>query len=156
MKKTTFILGLALLMMVSLGWECSMTTADMSDIKFAKDKEGKQPAASFDTGKDIYGIVEATGIPSGKHKIAWKVTYENVAGKTKGEEFAGGKPMEFEGSSQLWTQFSSPLPGDYKVEATLTDSTGKTISTKSAVVKVTGSAPSAPATSDDKSKDDDN
>jgi len=154
MKKTTFIFGLALLMLVSIGWECSVTTAGLSEIKFAKDKEGKQAATAGDTGKDIYALVDATGIPSGKHKIQWKVTYDNVAGKTKGEGFAEVKPMEFEGSAQLWTQFTPSLPGDYKVEATLSDSTGKTIATKSSNIKVTGSAPSAPATSDDKKSDD--
>lgn len=154
MKKTTFIFGLALLMFVSLGAECSMTTADLSEVKFAKDKEGKQTATSFDTGKEIYAIVEATGLPSGKHKIGWKVTYDNVAGKTKGEK-VGEQSMDLTASSQVWTTFTTPLPGDYKVEATLTDESGKTIATKSGTAKVTGSAPAAPATSDE-SKDDDN
>lgn len=153
MKKTTFILGLALLIFASAGWECSVTTANLSDVKFAKDKEGKTAATTFDAGQDIFAIVDATGIPSGKHKLAWKIIYDNVAGKPKGEE-VGGTPAEFEGSSSFWRQFSSNLPGDYKVEATLTDPSGKTIATKSGTLKITGSAPAAPATSDDSSKDD--
>ncbi len=155
MKKTTFIFGLALLMLVSIGWECSVTTAGLSEVKFAKDKEGKQAATSFDTGKEIYAMVDATGLPSGKHKIAWKVTYDNVAGKTKGDK-VGDQTMDLTSSATVWTTFTTPLPGDYKVEATLTDESGKTIATKSGTAKVTGSAPAAPAMSDDKKSDDDN
>lgn len=157
MKKTTLILGLALLIFVSAGFECSMTTANLSDIKFAKDKEGKQPASSFDTGKEIYAMVDATGLPSGKHKLAWKVTYDNVAGKTKGDK-VGEQSMDLTSSSTVWTTFTTPLPGDYKIEATLTDEAGKTIATKSGTAKVTGSAPAAPAapaSSDDHKTDDD-
>ncbi|MBP7416047.1 MAG: hypothetical protein KA831_05295 [Pyrinomonadaceae bacterium] len=154
MKKTTLILGLALLIFVSAGFECSMTTANLSDIKFAKDKEGKQPASSFDTGKEIYAMVDATGLPSGKHKLAWKVTYDNVAGKTKGDK-VGEQSMDLTSSSTVWTTFTTPLPGDYKVEATLTDEAGKTIATKSGTAKVTGTAPAAPAASTDDKKDDD-
>ncbi len=153
MKKTTLILGLALLIFVSAGFECSVTTANLGDIKFAKDKEGKQPATSFDTGKEIYAMVDATGLPSGKHKLAWKVTYDNVAGKTKGDK-VGEQSMDLTSSSTVWTTFTTPLPGDYKVEATLTDESGKTIATKSGIAKVTGTAPAASASSDDKKTDD--
>lgn len=151
MKKTTLILGLALLIFVSAGFECSVTTAGLSDIKFGKNKEANPAATSFNTGEDIYALVDATGIPSGKHKLTWKVSYDNVAGKGKGEEI-GKKDTELTSSSQIWTSFSSPLPGDYKVEATLTDEDGKTIATKTGMVKVTGTAPAA--ASDDKKVDD--
>ncbi len=43
MKKTTFNSWACFYHFVSAGFECSMTTANLSDIKFAKDKEGKQP-----------------------------------------------------------------------------------------------------------------
>lgn len=152
MKKTTLILGLALLIFVSAGFECSVTTANLGDIKFAKDKEGKQTASSFDTGKEIYAMVDATGIPSGKHKLSWKVTFENVAGKTKGDK-VGEQSMDLTSSATVWTQFTTSFPGDYKVEATLTDESGKTIATKSGIAKVTGTAPAAPAASDDKKDD---
>lgn len=155
MKKTTLLLGVLVLAFASMGFECSVTTAGLSDIKMASDKEGKSVVSSVDTGKPVFAIVEATGIPSGKHKVAWKVTFDNVAGKTKGDK-VGEQSMDITSSSQLWTEFTAALPGDYKVEATLTDESGKTIATKSTTVKVTGSAP-APAApkSDDKDSDGD-
>jgi len=153
MKKTTLILGLALLIFVSAGFECSFTTAGLSDIQFGKNKEATPPATSFNTGEEIFATVDATGLPSGKHKLTWKVTYDNVTGKTKGEE-VGKRDMELTAASKVWTQFSTPLPGDYKVEATLTDDAGKTIASKAGTVKVTGTAPAAPTASSDDKKDD--
>lgn len=161
MKKTTFILGLALLIFVSAGWECSVTTANLGEVKFAKDKDGKTPGTSFDAGTNFFALVDATGIPSGKHKLTWKPTYENVAGKTKGESVGAPGSMDVTGSGTAFAPMSFPMPGDYKIEATLADESGKTIATKSATVKITGSAPAAPTApaddkkSDDKSKDDD-
>ncbi len=152
MKKMTAVLGIALLIFVAAGFDCSFTTANLGDIKFSKTQDGAA-VSSFNTGEDIYAIVEASGIPSGKHKLNWKVTYDNVTGKKKGDEI-GSKTMDFEGSSKLWQSFSTPLPGDYKVEATLTDDSGKTIATKTGMVKVTGSAPASDTKmSDDKKTD---
>ena len=152
MKKTTFILGLALLIFVSAGWECSMTTANLGDLKFTKDKEGKNTATTFNSGEPIFAMVDATGIPSGKHKLTFKITYDNVAGKTKGDK-VGEPSADVTSSGTYFQSFTAVMPGDYKVEATLTDESGKSIATKSGTIKVTGSAPSAPAASDDKPSD---
>lgn len=155
MKKTTLILSLALLIFVSAGFECSVTTANLGEVKFAKDKEGKQAATSFDTGSNFFALVDATGLPSGKHKLTWKATYENVAGKTKGDKVGEPNSIDLPSSGTAFAPFSFPVPGDYKVEATLTDESGKTIATKSATAKITGSAPAAPASSDEHKTDDD-
>jgi hypothetical protein len=155
MKKTTFILGLALLIFVSAGWECSVTTANLGEVTFAKDKDGKQPGTSFDAGTNFFALVDANGIPSSKHKLTWKITFDNVAGKTKGDKVGDAPSMDLSSSGTAYAPISFPFPGDYKVEATLTDESGKTIATKSSTVKVTGSAtaaPTAPA-SDDKTSD---
>jgi len=153
MKKTTFILGLALLIFVSAGWECSVTTANLGEVKFAKDKDGKTPGTSFDAGTSFFALVDANGIPSSKHKLTWKPTYENVTGKTKGEAVGAPGSMDLSSSGTAFAPMTFPMPGEYKVEATLTDESGKTIATKSATVKITGSAPAAPAASDDKTSD---
>ena len=155
MKKTTLILSLALLIFVSAGFECSVTTANLGDVKFAKDKEGKQAAASFDTGSNFFALVDATGLPSGKHKLTWKATYENVAGKTKGDKVGEPSSIDLPSSGTAFAPFSFPIPGEYKVEATLTDESGKTIATKSATTKITGSAPAAPADEHNDDKKDD-
>lgn len=153
MKKTTLILGMIVLALVSMGAECSVSTAGLGDVKFAKDKEGKTPGTSFDAGTSFFALVDATGLPSGKHKLTWKPTYENVTGKTKGDSVGAPASIDLPSSGTAFAPMSFPMPGDYKIEATLADESGKVVATKSATVKITGSAP-APAAPPAADKDD--
>ncbi|MEO6590453.1 MAG: hypothetical protein ABIP06_14235, partial [Pyrinomonadaceae bacterium] len=62
------------------------------------------------------------------------------------------------GDSEAFVNFNSNLPGDYSVEAVLVDEQGKELGKKSGAIKITGSAPTVPATAktddaDDKSED---
>jgi len=84
--------------------------------------------------------------------LNWHITYEKGRGKRKGDD-VGTKSIDFEDSKVLWQQFSSPLPGEYKVEATLSDDTGKKIDSKVGTVTIKGSAVTPAA--DDKKKDSD-
>ncbi len=131
----------------------SFTTANISELKFGTNEKADPSATSFKTGEDIYAVATVSNVPSGKYKLTWRITYEKVQGKGKGEEI-GTNSREFEGSSRLWQTFSSPLPGEYKVEATLTDESGKTIEVKSGTVTITGSAPTG-TKPDKKTSDDD-
>lgn len=156
MKKTiTTIFAIGLLVFVATGFACSFTTASMGDLKFGKNDKAEPAATSFNAGEPIYAVVQVSNAPS-KTKLAFKVTYENVAGKTKGEELGPIKPNDVEGSMILWQSFTAQSPGEYRVEATLTDDTGKKVDSKTGTVKVTGgAAPTAPAATDDKKKDED-
>lgn len=156
MKKTTLLLGVLVLAFASMGFECSVTTANLGEVKFAKDKDGKTPGTSFDAGTSFFALVDATGLPSGKHKLTWTPSYENVAGKTKGDKVGAPGSIDLPSSGTAFAPMSFPMPGDYKIEATLADESGKTIATKSAMVKITGSAPAAaPPASSDKDDEED-
>ena len=100
----------------------------------------------------IYAVATVSNTSS-KHKMNFKVTYENVAGKKKGDE-ANKQSVDFEGARPIWLAFSVPLPGEYKVEAELMDEDGKKIDSKSGNVTVKGAPMTAPADSDDKKSDD--
>jgi hypothetical protein len=126
----------AILVYFTSGFACSFSTANISDLKFSANEEGDPPATTFNTGENIFAIATVSNA-MGKMKLNWKVSYENVAGKSKGQEI-GNKTMDFEGSNTLWQQFSTGLPGDYKVEATLMDENGKTLESKQGTVTVTG------------------
>lgn len=147
---------MSLLVFVVAACSGSFTTANISELKFSKNEKGEPAATSFNTGENIYAVTTVANA-SGKNKLTFKITYENVPGKGKGEEI-GSKTTDVEGSMMLWQQFSSPLPGDYKVEATLNDESGKKIDSKSGTVKITGSAPAASDAkkSDDNKDEDDN
>lgn len=146
------IVALGLLIAVAVGCSGSFSTANISELKFGKNDKADPATTTFNTGEDIYAVATVANA-SGKYKLNWKVTYDNVQGKSKGEE-VGTKSIDFEGSTRLWQTFSTPLPGEYKVEATLVDDTGKTLETKNGIVTVKGSAPAAPAKNDEKTDDD--
>lgn len=143
------IFALGLLIFVAAACSGSFTTANISELKFGKNDKADPATTTFNTGEDIYAVATVANA-SGKYKLNWKVTYDNVQGKSKGEE-VGTKSMDFEGSTRLWQTFSTGLPGEYKVEATLVDDTGKTIEAKSGTVSVKGAAPAK----DEKKGDDD-
>jgi hypothetical protein len=153
MKKSTLILGLAVLIFVSAGFECSFTTANISSFVFSKSDKGDPAITSANTGDKVFAVATVSNT-SGKHKVVFKVFYENVAGKAKGEE-AYKDEIPFEGARPIYLGFTPPAGGDYKVEATLFDDAGKQIDQKSGTLNVKGGAAAPPASTTSDDKDDD-
>ncbi|MFT3745595.1 MAG: hypothetical protein QM785_15045 [Pyrinomonadaceae bacterium] len=153
-KNISAALALAILIAVAAACNGSFTTANISELKFGKNNKADPSSTTFNTGEDIYALATVSNAPEGKYKLTWKITYEDVAGKSKGAE-VGTNTVDFEGSKQLWQSFSSPLPGEYAVEATLSDAEGKKIESKSGRLSIKGSAPTTPSESDKKKADTD-
>lgn len=143
------ILAIGLVVIVALACSGSFTTANISELKFGKNDKADPALTIFEPGDDIY-VLATVSNASGKYKLNWRITYENVPGKGKGEEI-GTNSIDFEGSKQLWQQFTSPRPGEYKAEATLTDDTGKKIDSKSGTITIKGGK--APPTADTPKKE---
>ncbi len=154
-KNASAVFAVAVLLTVGIACSGGFTTANISELRFGKNNKADPAATSFNTGEDIYALAVVANAPDGKYKMKWRITYDNVPGRSRGEE-VGTNTVDFEGSKQLWQSFSTPLPGEYKVEATLTDAEGKQIDAKSGTLTVKGSAPSSPTSSDTKDSDDDN
>lgn len=148
MRNNLAIIAVIFVLAAGLACSGSFTTAKIGELKFGKNNKAEPSATSFNTGEDVYALATVTNAPDSKYQLTWRITYENVPGKGKGEE-VGKNTVDFEGSKQLWQSFSSPLPGEYKVEATLSDADGKQIDTKSGTLSIKGEAPS---TKTDKSK----
>lgn len=148
-KNISAIFAVAILVVVAAACNGSLTTANISELKFGKNNKADPASATFNTGEDIYALATVSNAPEGKYKLTWKITYEDVPGKSKGAE-VGMNTVDFEGSKQLWQSFSSPLPGEYAVEATLSDGEGKKIDSKSGKLSIKGSAPTAPSENDKK------
>ncbi|HMQ03298.1 MAG TPA: hypothetical protein PKD26_05235 [Pyrinomonadaceae bacterium] len=141
------VFSTALLIVVATACNFNYTSANISELKFGKNDRAEPSTKSFNTGEDIYAVAVISNA-KGKFKLTWRMSYENVPGKGKGEEI-GTNSREFEDSSRLWQTFSTPLTGEYKVEATLQDDKGKTIETRADTVMVTRKS------SDKRSDDDD-
>ena len=149
MKKNIItILAVGLLAFFAFGFSCSFTTANISKLDFGKNEKAEPAASTFDVGEKIYAVATVSNTSS-KHKINFKVLYDNVAGKKAGEE-AYNQSSDFEGARPVWLAFNVPLPGTYKVEASLMDEEGKKIDSKTGGETVKGAPMTAPVADDRK------
>jgi hypothetical protein len=152
-KHFNSIIAIGILVFIAMACNASFTTANISSFNFGKNDKAEPPTTNFDIADKIFAVANVANTSS-KHKMKFKLTYENVQGKGKGEE-ALSKDIDFEGARPIFLSFNVPLPGEYKVEATLLGEDGKEVDKKSGTITVKGSAP-APATSTETKKDDDN
>jgi hypothetical protein len=150
------IIAIGLLIFVALACNASFTTAKINSLNFGKNETATPPSTTFDVNEKAYAVVDVGGIS--KQKVSFKITYENVQGKGKGEE-ALKKEVDLPGAGTANLYFTTPLPGEYKIEATLLDDSGKEVDKKSGTVTMKGNAAAPPTsadtTKDDKKKDDD-
>ncbi len=141
------VLATVLLIFVGTACNFSYTSANISELKFGRNDKAEPSTTTFNTGEDIYAVALVSNA-RGKFKLTWRMSYEDVPGKGRDEEI-GTNSREFEDSSRLWQTFSTPLPGKYKVEATLQDDKGKVIESRAGTVTVTGKSPSKEADEED-------
>ena len=153
-SKINLIIAVGALVFIALACNASFTTANISSFNFGKNEKAEPPTTTFNTGDKVYAVTTVSNTSS-KHKMRFKVFYENVQGKTKGEE-AMNKELDFEGARPVYLTFDLPVPGDFKVEATLLDEQGKELDKKSGTFTVKGNPPSDTKKADsdsDKDKD---
>ena len=154
-SKINLIIAVGVLVFIAMACNASFTTANISSFNFGKNEKAEPPTTTFNTGEKVYAVATVANTSS-KHKMRFKVFYENVQGKTKGEE-AMNKDIDFEGARPVYLFFDVPIPGYFKVEATLLDESGKEVDKKSGTFTVKGNPPTtteAPKKPDsDKDKD---
>ena len=152
-KQLGAIIAVGVLVFIALACNGSFTTANISKLEFGKNETATPSATTFDASDKIYAVATVSNT-SQKLKMEFKVTAENVAGAQKGKEVIS-KSIDFDGARPIWLQFSVNMPGEYKVEATMSDDTGKKIDSKSGTITVKGSAAPPPSSSDSKKDEDD-
>ncbi|HVF45949.1 MAG TPA: hypothetical protein VNA17_00135 [Pyrinomonadaceae bacterium] len=147
-KHVDAICGVILLVIIVLGCSGGFTTANISKFEVGKNDTAEPRVTTFDAGEKAFAVATVSNT-SQKHKMAFKVTFENVEGQSKGTEILSNS-IDFEGSRPVWYGFTLPLPGEYTVEASLLDDAGKTIDTESTVITI---RPTAGTNSPDENSD---
>ncbi|MEZ5425809.1 MAG: hypothetical protein R2747_06065 [Pyrinomonadaceae bacterium] len=156
----TLFLTMVCLLAVALGCEFSATTANLSDIKLAKDKSASNPQTTFESGDEIFAVT-ALNNTSSKHKVKFRLLVVDVQGADPGTvAYKLDKEMEIDGARDFWYTFSVPgngfVPGKYKVEFKLMDEKGeKEIQTKTAEFTIKGGKSPMPKTDSDEPTDPD-
>jgi len=149
-NKINALIGLFVFVCITMACNASFTTANISSFTTGKNEKAEPATTTFNVGDKVHGLAVVSNSMS-KSKVNFKLFFENVQGQKKGE-VAGTTDVEMASSGTATFSFNAVAPGDYKIDATLIDESGKEIDKKSATVTVKGAAPT---TSTDKPKSDD-
>jgi len=123
------------------GLACSFSTANLSEIKFDKDKSASSPKTKFNPEDEVFAITEVNNA-GGANKVKFRLLFDDVEGAKSGTvAYKVEKEVKTEGSQKVWLNFGVPsgfVPGSYKVEAVLTDESGKELDRKTGIFTVGG------------------
>ena len=164
-NKINSIFALGILILVSMACSFNVSTANLSDLKFGKDKNASGADTSFKPEDEIFAVT-AVNNTSDKNKVKYRMLVEKVEGAQTGTvAYKFEKESEIEGSRPIWFTFSVPggfVPGSYKVEVVLTGEDGKEFDRKTGSFTIAGgntdktAKPAAPSADDTKTETGDN
>ena len=137
--KSIVILGI--LAIASAACSVGFSTANLSDLKFGKDKSASSAATNFKAEDEIFAVT-AVNNASGKNKVKFRLLFDKVEGGQAGAvAYKFDKETPVEDSRAIWFNFSVPggfVPGTYKVETVLSDEDGKELDRKTGNFTVAG------------------
>jgi hypothetical protein len=155
-NKINSIFAIGILIVISMACNASFSTANLSEIKFGKDKDAGGASTSFKPEDEIFAVT-AINNASGKSKVKFRLLYDKVEGAQAGAvAYKLEKDMTVEDSRAIWFNFSVPGgidPGSYKVEYVLSNEDGKELDRKTGSFTVTGTSSPKTAKPETKSSD---
>lgn len=126
---------LGILVFVAVACNFSASTANISDLKLAKDQAGTQSASSFAAADTIYAIATISNSP-GAVKVKGRLAIEDVEGEQAGPIPGLEKTLDLPGSDTATYTFTPPPEGfpkgKYKVEVFMLNEAGEQKDQKSA------------------------
>ena len=146
-NKINLIFALGFLILVSMACNFNFSTANLSDLKFGKDKTASGASTSFKPEDEIF-VVTAVNNTSGKNKVKFRILFDKVEGEQTGTvAYKLDKELAVEDSRAIWFNFSLAegfAPGTYKAEVVLTGEDGKEFDRKTSNFTITGDNSSKP------------
>lgn len=135
--KKKFILGLSATMLFAMFMlsGCNVSTANMSGLKTATDKEGKSATSKFKPGDTFYGIATISNNPGTvKVKTYWTDPKGSVIKSTEGTTEVQG-----DGNATFSIPINESMPsGEYKITAEMLNESGEKKDSKTASFTLTG------------------
>jgi hypothetical protein len=127
--------SLGVLVFAALACNFSASTANISDLKLAKDQAGTQPTSSFAAADTVYAIATISNAP-GAVKVKGRLAFEDVEGEQAGPIPGLEKTLDLPGSGTATYTFTPPPSGfpagKYKVEVFMLNEAGEQKDQKSA------------------------
>ena len=126
-NKINLLFAVGVLTLISMACNFNYSTANLSDLKFGKDKDASAPSTTFKPEDEIFAVTSVNNT-SDANKVKFRLLFDDVEGGKSGTvAYKVEKELAVEGSRAIWLNFSVPggmLPGSYKVEAVLTSKDG--------------------------------
>ena len=147
-NKINSIFALGFLILISMACNFNFSTANLSELKFGKDKDAGGGATSFKPEDEIFAVT-AVNNAFDKNKVKFRLLFDKVEGAQSGAvAYKIEKEIPVEGSRTAGLNFSVPggfSSGSYKVEAVLTDESGKEFDRKTGTFTISGGNTVKPA-----------
>ena len=127
-KEWYFVFGLSLLMVTVSACHFSISTANLSSLKVAKDKSASQVTSNFGTSDTVYAVAVVSNAPSAV-KVKGRLAVEDVPGQKSGPIPQFETSVDLPGSGTATFTFSPPTAGwpkgKYKVEVFMLNEDGE-------------------------------
>lgn len=133
-----FVIGI----LVAFASVCSIGPANISSLKFGTNDKADPARTSFTLGEDIYAVATIANTKQ-PVKLQTLLTAENVDGMPKGQELLKST-TDVPDARPVKINFLGLIkPGEFKFEATIMDSTGKVLDSKSGIFTINAKEPAA-------------
>jgi hypothetical protein len=113
---------------VAVACNFSASTANISDLKVARDEAGTQQTSSFEPSNTVYAVATVSNAP-GAVKVTGRLVIEDVEGEEKGPIPGLEKTLDLPGSGTATYTFTPPASGfpkgKYKVEVLMINEAGE-------------------------------
>ncbi len=126
-KKLIFSLGATVLFAMLILSGCEVSTANLSSLKTATDKEGKSATSKFKAEDTFYGIATVSNNP-GTVKV--KMYLSDASGPIKATEVT--TEIKGDGNAVFNMPASQANPGEHKITAEMLNEAGEKKDTKTA------------------------
>lgn len=140
-NKINLLFAVGVLTLISMACNFNYSTANLSDLKFGKDKDASAPSTTFKPEDEIFAVTSVNNA-SGANKVKFRLLFDDVEGEKSGTvAYKVEKELKTDGSQKIWLNFSIPggfASGTYKVEAVLTSEDGKEHDRKTANFTIGG------------------
>ena len=150
-NKINAIFALGILIIASMACNFSVSTANLSDLKFGKDKNANGAGTTFKPEDEIFAVT-AVNNANGTNKVRFRLLFDKVEGGQSGAvAYKLDKELPVEDSRPIWFNFSLPggfIPGSYKAETVLTNEDGKELDRKTGSFTISGGNSGSPAKPD--------
>ena len=132
-----FVCLIAVFLSGSLGCSKPAEPPGISNLVIGKNAKAEPPANSFNVDELIYAIARPANT-NGSYNLNFEVTTDSPINQRGKGEPVMNKSVDFVGVQAQFLNFSIAYPGQYKIEAILSDASGNVIDSKSGIITVTG------------------